>query len=309
MAAVPVSKCQPAQSRVMLYQQQAAVAGGAQAKSFDHHLPSTANPVQIATPTSESNSLISALAFENAPSSATPWGNNVGAFSTSPTVSLPMNAGWFALAQVPVPTPVLSGNIVKSEPDQGQSKRLASPDASRADAIAAGEKGAKRPKIEIPEEGFLQVSRRNHSAFTSALNKTSVACFCAGIQGEGGSGGIGGGGGGQRGVAAAVDAGQQRQPQGAEPAEPRRRLPRQHGGKRGGAANVLLDAHLDQLAAALLLVAGARVPVVGRPPPRRRRRRRHLVRREHAGGLHAGLDWSGSSRQGLRLKTRACVLL
>jgi hypothetical protein len=70
-------------------------------------------------------------------------------------MALPMNSGWFALAQVPVPTPVVSGNIVKSEPDQGQA---ASSDLSRnEDRGGTGEKAAKRPKIDIPEEGFHQV--------------------------------------------------------------------------------------------------------------------------------------------------------
>lgn len=197
MPAVPVSKCQPAQSRLMVYSQQpAAVAGGNTGKSFEQHLPNATNSVQITTPTSESNSLISALAFENAPASAAPWGNNVGGFATSPTMSLPMNAGWFALAQVPVPTPVSSGSIVKSEPDLAQSsKRLASPDVSRAEG--GSEKGAKRPKIEIPEEGFHQVLN------IVPVLPGCVPCnilspylrFRAGLQGEAGNGAGGDGGG------------------------------------------------------------------------------------------------------------------
>jgi hypothetical protein len=157
MTAVPMPKCQPTQSRVSVYPQPAAAgAGGAQIKpqSFEQHASMPSNSLQISTPTSESNSLISALAFERPPSASAPWGNHIG-FASSPTMALPMNSGWFALAQVPVPTPVVSGNIVKSEPDQGQA---ATSDLPRnEDRGVTGEKAAKRPKIDIPDEGFHQV--------------------------------------------------------------------------------------------------------------------------------------------------------
>ena len=159
MTAVPMPKCQPPQSRVSVYPQPAAAgaAGGAQIKtqSFEQHASMPSNSLQISTPTSESNSLISALAFDRPPSASAPWGNHIG-FASSPTMALPMNSGWFALAQVPVPTPVVSGNIVKSEPEQqGQ----AASDLPRNEDRGGntGEKAAKRPKIDIPEEGFHQV--------------------------------------------------------------------------------------------------------------------------------------------------------
>ena len=166
MTAVPVPKCQPTQARVSVYPQPAGAAGGAQIKTqtFEQHASMPSNSLQISTPTSESNSLISALAFERPPSASAPWGSHIG-FASSPTMALPMNSGWFALAQVPVPTPVVSGNIVKSEPDQGQA---ASSDLSRnEDRGGTGEKAAKRPKIDIPEEGFHQV--------------VAIACLLLGI--------------------------------------------------------------------------------------------------------------------------------
>ena len=290
MPAVPVPKCQPVQSRVVYSQQPSGAAGG-MAKGFEQHVTTSSNSVQISTPTSESNSLIGALSFDNAPSSSAPWGNSVGGFASSPTMNLPMNAGWFALAQVPVPTPVLSGSTVKIEPDQGQAKRLASPDVSRSDA-SAGEKGAKRPKIEIPEEGFHQVTcslKALHFRFGVTDCPHALCCSCLGFQIQADSRvhrrrrGVRV----RRRVADHVNAGQQREPQGPEPAEPGRRLPGYRRRQRRGASYVLVHPHFDQLAAALLLVARADLALLSQPSTRQQRRARNG---SCLSCRHAGID-------------------
>jgi hypothetical protein len=110
--------------------------------------------VQISTPTSESNSIISALAFDTVPSSSAPWGTGHG-FATSPTVqALPFNSAWFALAQVPVPTPVAPAGTIKTNPASEARTR----DTDEADGLA---KCGKRPRLDIPEEGFHQVPAHN----------------------------------------------------------------------------------------------------------------------------------------------------
>jgi hypothetical protein len=108
----------------------------------------------------ESNSLIGALTFETPSHNvSTPWNQSFSNFPASPTVPTSGIPTWFALSQVPMPAPVVPGTGAGADARvTGLKGRGADSKSAHQSAEECSEKSAsKRPKLDIPDQGFHQV--------------------------------------------------------------------------------------------------------------------------------------------------------
>mmetsp|Transcript_51503 Transcript_51503/g.107591 ORF Transcript_51503/g.107591 Transcript_51503/m.107591 type:complete len:332 (-) Transcript_51503:596-1591(-) len=125
----------------------------------------------------ESNSLIGALTFETPSHSvSTPWNQSLSNFPASPTISTPGIPTWFALSQVPMPAPVVPATVAATDARAVGSKgRGADTTSVHQSAEKCSDKTAsKRPKLDIPDQGFHQAFKTSGPGTNSSVAAESA---------------------------------------------------------------------------------------------------------------------------------------
>mmetsp|Transcript_81822 Transcript_81822/g.219734 ORF Transcript_81822/g.219734 Transcript_81822/m.219734 type:complete len:397 (-) Transcript_81822:204-1394(-) len=139
---------------------------GAKGSAAHQQLPNKNK--QWTAPAADTNPLLGALTFDN-PSRApsTSWMQPLPNFPGSPTIAGP-GLPFFALSQVTMPVPVVPTTEVKSDAkgSGGKGRGLDSGEHSGTDK--GSDKGAsKRPKLDIPDQGFHQGFKASEQAALS----------------------------------------------------------------------------------------------------------------------------------------------
>jgi hypothetical protein len=123
----------------------------------------------------DANPLIGALTFETPTPAvaATPWSQTLANFPASPTISTPGMPTWFALSQVPIPAPVAAGPVLALAA-AGKGRALEGSSEHQSADNCSDKTASKRPKLDIPDQGFHQVrgSRR-----CSMLSRTLLPLY------------------------------------------------------------------------------------------------------------------------------------